>query len=395
MVVRSRQKGQNHDLRYFITKFRFLFPNRWFILPSMLRAVKLTLELASDSKKQKIRALLGRYRSCVNRYIEIIWVHGGTLDKATHALVPSGHLSERQRAHALKQALAIISATRRSQKALGKKSNHPPKFKGSMTVSDAIAELTKATSGLFSHWLHLSTLRAYKRISIPVNATRVLDDWLSKPLARLKGGCTIGEDSKGVFAIVWVELPDLPPKEKGKKIGIDIGMNKLLATSDGEFLGEETGDVCDKVRRRKLGSKGKRRARIYRTQYFNEVVKQINFDNLKLIALEDLKGIKTGKKPNRGKRFRKIIAPWTATSVLRRIAAKAQENRVRCIQVEPRYTSQTCLMCEYKDAKNRNNEKFKCLKCGFEDDADHVGSVNILNKALDDIEADKEVDYKL
>ena len=198
-----------------------------------------------------------------------------------------------------------------------------------------------------------------------------------------------------MFAIVWVAIPDLPIKENGKQIGIDIGMNKLLATSDGEFLGEETKDVCNKVRRCKPGSNGKRKAMERRKQYFGEVINQIDFDNLKLIALEDLKGIKTGKKPKRGKTFRKIIAPWTATSVLRRIASKAQENRVRCIQVEPRYTSQTCVMCEYRDPKNRNNEKFKCLKCGWEDDADHVGAVNILNRALDNIEKGTEKDYEI
>ena len=223
----------------------------------MLRAVKLSLELATDTKKRQVRALLYRFRACVDKYIYLIWHHGGTLDKATADYVPLGHLTFRQRAHALKQALAIVSSTRASQKALG---NEPscPRFKGSMTVSEHIAELETSRSSSFDYSLHLATLRRYKKISIPVKSTKVLNSWLAKPLARLKKGCTIGERNSNLFTIVWVELPDLPPKEKGKQIGVDIGMNKLLATSDGAFLGEETKKLCAKVGRCKPGSKNKK-----------------------------------------------------------------------------------------------------------------------------------------
>ena len=53
------------------------------------------------------------------------------------------------------------------------------------------------------------------------------------------------------------------------------------------------------------------------------------------------------------------------------------------IQVDPAYTSAACPHCSYVDAKNRNNKSFKCLCCGHEDDADHVGSVNIKSRAFD------------
>jgi transposase len=43
------------------------------------------------------------------------------------------------------------------------------------------------------------------------------------------------------------------------------------------------------------------------------------------------------------------------------------------------YTSQTCSECGYKDAKNRNRNSFKCLKCYYDDDSHSNAAKNIAN----------------
>ena len=56
------------------------------------------------------------------------------------------------------------------------------------------------------------------------------------------------------------------------------------------------------------------------------------------------------------------------------------------VEVPPDFTSQTCPICSYRNAENRskvNSKLFKCGCCGYEDDADHVGAVNIRNRAED------------
>ncbi len=53
------------------------------------------------------------------------------------------------------------------------------------------------------------------------------------------------------------------------------------------------------------------------------------------------------------------------------------------VQVEPAYTSQTCLVCGCLDKANRNGKVFHCTCCGHTDDADHVGSINIKARAED------------
>lgn len=53
------------------------------------------------------------------------------------------------------------------------------------------------------------------------------------------------------------------------------------------------------------------------------------------------------------------------------------------IEVIPDYTSQVCPVCGYLDQENRNGKNFTCKCCGHQDDADHVGAVNIQSRATD------------
>jgi len=49
------------------------------------------------------------------------------------------------------------------------------------------------------------------------------------------------------------------------------------------------------------------------------------------------------------------------------------------IAVPPQYTSQTCPCCDYISKDNRQTQsRFACVECGFEDNADVVGAINVL-----------------
>jgi len=41
---------------------------------------------------------------------------------------------------------------------------------------------------------------------------------------------------------------------------------------------------------------------------------------------------------------------------------------------------------EFTEKENRNAEVFKCLRCGFSSDADHVGALNILSRFYEELE---------
>ena len=349
---------------------------------TMLRAVKLSLKFSTPTKLASVVAVLDRYRATVNAYIAHVWKHGGSLHKATADSVPLGHLTFRQRAHALQQALGIVLATRKSARSIGNAATMPV-FRGAMVLSKQLAEVTESrVRGQFDLWLRFSTLSPGNRIDIPLKATNPYRKWTRQPGAILKGGCAIGGRPGRYYAIVWVLIPDSVPKQTGQDLGVDVGINKLLATSDGRHYGRNIKLWMNRVRRRKPGSKGKQRARRARDRYIHETINRLPWHQTKLIAVEDLKNIKRGKKAGRGKTFRKAVAPWTVSYVMRWLEMKAQENRVLRVPVNPRGTSTTCPVCGHRASSNRSNEKFACVSCGHAGDADTIGSVNILNRAL-------------
>jgi transposase len=176
---------------------------------------------------------------------------------------------------------------------------------------------------------------------------------------------------------LWVELSDKPTKLTGKSLGIDQGVNKLLSDSDGAFYGRDFKVLRDKIKRRVPGSKGKLRAIRERENFINRNLNILPWDKINVLGMEDLKGIKKGKRPNRGKDFRKAMAPWTYRQVLNRAMAKAEENRVRFQLVPPANTSRTCPKCRVVSNRSRTGERFKCVACGHKQDADFVGAQNV------------------
>jgi len=341
----------------------------------MNRAVKVTLKFATAYKLRQIKNLLVEYRKAVNFYIKHLWTTKGNLDKATLALLKGTRLSERYKSQTLRQALNIVISTKKSAKALNKKATRPI-FKGAIILDAKFVSIEPGRNS-FDLIIKLSTLKKYSRICVPTKKTQVLNKWIAKG-GKLLQGCSLSEKNLSLF----IRLPKVTFKKTGKPLGIDIGVNKLIADSNGKFYGQEFKTIRDKILRRKKGSKSRRRAYAERTNFINRTLNQLPWKNISILGMEDLKGIKTGKKKNRNKNFRKAMAPWVARQVLDRAKAKALENRVCPVEVPPAYTSSSCPICGKVSEKNRKGEKFQCIFCGHTGDADYIGALNILAKTL-------------
>ncbi|MEW1838516.1 transposase [Nonomuraea angiospora] len=64
------------------------------------------------------------------------------------------------------------------------------------------------------------------------------------------------------------------------------------------------------------------------------------------------------------------------------LAYKAESAGRLTIPVDARNTSRTCLECGHVAKENRVTQaKFQCTACGFTANADHVGALNVLNRA--------------
>jgi hypothetical protein len=71
------------------------------------------------------------------------------------------------------------------------------------------------------------------------------------------------------------------------------------------------------------------------------------------------------------------VSLWPRGILQERTDFKALAAGCRREQVNPAYTSQMCPHCGFVNGKNRNGDRFKCLNCGLEQDADRVAAMNL------------------
>lgn len=331
------------------------------------RATSLKL-FVTKKKQRKIRALIEAYRFAVNFYLQSFQNERGRLDKDTLARLQVTKLSARYKSNALKQALGIYQSL--------KNRNKIPKFKGFPVLDKKFIDIQEGENS-FDVWLKLSTLSKGKRIFLPTKKHKRLNYWLER--GKLIQGCELHENK----IIVWIEIEKQNWKQGNKHLGVDLGMKKLLTTSQKEYLGKNIGNLLSKILRKKKNSKAYKKAILERDNYVNCVINKIDWDNIDVLSYENLKNISKGKTGLRKfKKFRVKQQHWVHRKVITRILQKCEENRVRPVYVNPQNTSRMCPICNNVDEANRKLENFHCLACGYEQDADYVGAMNIKSKAI-------------
>src|SRR5690606_31438866 len=114
-------------------------------------------------------------------------------------------------------------------------------------------------------------------------------------------------------------------------------------------------------------------------QVSRRVVNWCKNKNVGTLVLEDLTGIRH-KRPDRRDRGRSLHS-WAYARLQKYVAYKARLAGMEVRLIDPAGTSRTCPECGYFAEGNRFAEQFRCLRCGFEDDADVVAAMNLAAKA--------------
>lgn len=331
------------------------------------------------------------YSRVVNIFIGLFWQNNfkqGDLKKEI-TNIPVTWLTARMRQCAAREALAMCNSNNQLRKKnkteleveelLGDSTVFNEKVKPihhvkRMILSSQIVSIEKSKNS-FDYWVVLSSIGDNLKISVPVKKHQHFNkfsDW------EISNSIVITDK----FIQFSFEKETGPKKTEGALLGVDVGINHLLATSDDTLYGSEAKQLISKIKQKKQGSKACKRAKRTLSNYLHKVVKDcLDWANIRLVVVEKLKNLKLGKK-NRSKEFRKLLGHWRYRELLDIIQMRAEENRVSFRSVSPYKTSQKCPVCSHTEKKNRNGTEFKCLKCGFSKQADLVGSFNILNRFL-------------
>jgi len=211
---------------------------------------------------------------------------------------------------------------------------------------------------------------------------------------------TVKREADGWYAVLSCELPLPEPLPKtGKVIGIDLGMQALVATSDGVLIERQRVYARNEkklkhaqrtVSRRKKGSNRRRKAvkvlakawqKVTRTRkYILDGVSKQLVQNYDLIAVEDLnlKGMSQGL--NRG--FRRSFKDVGMGMLLHMLSYKAEEAGRIVVKVDPRGTSQECSGCGMTVKKSLRERSHSCPYCNLVLDRDVNAAKNVLDRAL-------------
>ncbi|MBR8837154.1 MAG: transposase [Stigonema ocellatum SAG 48.90 = DSM 106950] len=209
-------------------------------------------------------------------------------------------------------------------------------------------------------------------------------------------------------------LPDVKPLDLCKSVvGIDVGINKLIALSDGSFQENKRISTNKRTARRmamrqrgisrkQKGSKNKIKAikKLRLQQHklaqhrdgYNWQVAKVVVDTADVVAKEDLNiknMVKRAKPKHDGKGgykrnnaaqktgLNKVILDASWGDIFDKIAWLALKAGKPVVEVSARHTSQECLKCGHVDKKNRLGEKFLCTACNHLDHADTKASRTI------------------
>ena len=106
-------------------------------------------------------------------------------------------------------------------------------------------------------------------------------------------------------------------------------------------------------------------------------VDSISKDTLTAIERLDIKEFHKSRKVNG------MFSTFARGKLQRKLMEALNQKGCDFFEVEPDFTSQVCPVCSNLNAENRHSKVFCCTSCGYQDDADHVGAVNIRNRATD------------
>ncbi len=202
---------------------------------------------------------------------------------------------------------------------------------------------------------------------------------------------------------------DQPLPRSSTAVGIDMGITRFATLSDGSFLEPLNSFKRHEMalrkaqqamsRKTKFSSNWKKaRARVQRIHsrigntrrdYLHKATTTIS-QNHAMVCIEDLQvrnmsksAVGTTDQPGTNVRAKsglnKAILDQGWFEFRRQLDYKLSWNGGILIAVPPQNTSRTCPACGHVSKDNRQTQaRFACVACGFEENADLVGAINVL-----------------
>jgi IS605 OrfB family transposase len=236
-------------------------------------------------------------------------------------------------------------------------------------------------------WILISLSTIEGRVKFQITLPQVFEHYLEWKL----GESTLIKDYKGRFFFCFTFSKEISIRPKGSNdctiMGVDLGVNSLAVTSNGDFFGSVK---QQRVRWERLVAelqfKGTRAAirklqkasgtwKRFMTWVNHNVFKRIveKLSEGDVLVMENLTYIRQTAKYN------KWVHKWAFRELQRFLEYKAILKGVRVVYVRPHYTSKECNRCHSRKT-SRHRGFFECNTCGHTLNSDLNGARNIARR---------------
>jgi len=222
------------------------------------------------------------------------------------------------------------------------------------------------------NWIHISSLGKKYNMDIPFLKTKPFNKYNCEKEYNLSNFISINE--KNLVRLVFAK--DIKYREDGKEAGCDIGLNSVVSLDNYSQISKINNinlpQLHFKLNNRKKGSKRYSQTMLERDNFICSCVKRINLQNINVLYIEDIKYLRFKR------RTCKFLRCWRYALIINRLKLKCEELGIQIREVNPQNTSRRCNKCGWTSKSNRDGEKFICVKCNHNDNADVNAAKNIL-----------------
>ena len=231
-----------------------------------------------------------------------------------------------------------------------------------------------------------------------------------KVLGKIKN-VTVSQKCGKWYVSIQTEFEQEIPVPNGGEIGIDMGIVRFATLSNGQFfepinafktLRGKLAKLQKRFKHKTKSSKNwqKLKAKIaklhhkianIRKNHLHQISSTIS-KNHAIVYVEDLKVSNMSKsakgsveQPSRNVKqksgLNRAILDQSWSEFKRQLDYKLLWNGGHLIAVPPQNTSRCCPACSYTSKDNRQTqENFECVECGYQNNADVVGAINVLKR---------------
>lgn len=339
----------------------------------------ITAKIKVTEESEPLSRTMKNYRKAIQYCIDKAWEN----KLYTHNDIREECYYDIREEHNLQAQLAI-NATKHASEMI-KKAKSKPEVK-----NDAIRYNFPRSASVSGEWdeLSLATIDGRKKfdIKIPDCYEKYLD-W------EVRESTLIRKNGDFYFCFVFTKEIDVTPSSRDglEVLGIDLGVNKVAVTSDGDFYGT---DVKEKRRKRdelvaEIQSKGTHEAHKRLEEFGSRWKRFMDWKNHNIsrdivnklekgdvIVMEDLSYIRKTASYN------EWVHKWSFRDLRKKIEYKASLKGIRVVFINPKNTSKECSNCGHISEKNKKGDFFECERCGFSLDRDLNASRNIAQRYM-------------